>query len=496
MKSGLMSLILVLILLSGCASAAKIDTADDTVRWRGFNLLNMFWKNWKDSAFEEKDIKLIHEFGFNFVRLPLDYRIWTDENDGSKLNENKLKQIDDVIQWGQKYKIHVSLNLHRAPGYTVSPQEPEKTNLWRDLAAQEAFLFQWKMFALRYKNISSETLSFNLLNEPANVEQAVLEKVFQPVIKEILKISPGRLIILDGLDYGEKPLLILKNRAIVQSTRGYQPKSLVGWSPDNSRLPPPQWPMINLNRFLYGNSKKESQSPLEILGSIPAGKIIIHVSQVSAQANLKIHADGREIWSKKFSPGPGSGEWREVIYQKEWSIYQNRYDRDYEIQLESKAKSIRISVDEGDWLTFSWLKIIPSKKEEFKEVQLYATNEDQNLKQSKIYLNKNGSVDSSRSSMFDRAWLTQKILPWQKLAESGTKVFIGEFGTMNTVPHDFTLAWMEDQLKNWQDVGWGWALWNFRGEHGIFDSNRKDVIYENYDGHKLDRKMLELLQKY
>ena len=36
----------------------------------------------------------------------------------------------------------------------------------------------------------------------------------------------------------------------------------------------------------------------------------------------------------------------------------------------------------------------------------------------------------------------------------------------------------------------------FRGDFGIMDSGRKDVDYEDWYGHKLDRKLLTLLQKY
>ncbi len=42
----------------------------------------------------------------------------------------------------------------------------------------------------------------------------------------------------------------------------------------------------------------------------------------------------------------------------------------------------------------------------------------------------------------------------------------------------------------------GWALWELRGGYGVLDSNRPDVEYEDFRGHKLDRKMLELLQRY
>jgi endoglucanase len=73
---------------------------------------------------------------------------------------------------------------------------------------------------------------------------------------------------------------------------------------------------------------------------------------------------------------------------------------------------------------------------------------------------------------------------------------VGEWGSFNQTPHDVTLRWMRDCLTNWKMAGFGWALWNFRGSFGILDSNRKDVAYEDFQGHKLDRKMLELLRVF
>jgi endoglucanase len=52
---------------------------------------------------------------------------------------------------------------------------------------------------------------------------------------------------------------------------------------------------------------------------------------------------------------------------------------------------------------------------------------------------------------------------------------------------------MSDLLSLWKEAGWGWALWNLRGSFGIVDSGRSDVNYENFEGHRLDRKMLDLL---
>jgi hypothetical protein len=42
----------------------------------------------------------------------------------------------------------------------------------------------------------------------------------------------------------------------------------------------------------------------------------------------------------------------------------------------------------------------------------------------------------------------------------------------------------------------GLALWNFKGDFGILDSGREDVAYEDWHGHKLDRKLLDLFRKH
>ncbi len=60
----------------------------------------------------------------------------------------------------------------------------------------------------------------------------------------------------------------------------------------------------------------------------------------------------------------------------------------------------------------------------------------------------------------------------------------------------FDLARLPLSYWVWKEAGWGFSLWNLRGSFGVMDSDRKDVQYENYKGHKLDRKMMELLKQY
>ena len=52
------------------------DDGRPSVRWRGFNLLEMFikGKNANPREFLESDFRMMHGWGFNFARLPMDYR--------------------------------------------------------------------------------------------------------------------------------------------------------------------------------------------------------------------------------------------------------------------------------------------------------------------------------------------------------------------------------------------------------------------------------------
>lgn len=99
--------------------------------------------------------------------------------------------------------------------------------------------------------------------------------------------------------------------------------------------------------------------------------------------------------------------------------------------------------------------------------------------------------------LWDKAALKEKLIGrWRPLTDQGVPVHVGEWGCYNKTPHDIVLRWMKDILSLWREAGWGHAMWNLKGAFGVLNSERSDVKYENYKGHQLDRKMLELLREY
>jgi endoglucanase len=234
-------------------------------RWRGFNLLDAFTTH-SDANFREDDLRWMRDWGFNFVRIPACYTLWIEDDDPYKLHEPMLEKIDRIVRLGQEYGIHICLNFHRGPGYSVNPERQEPFNLWKDDAAQAAFCFHWETFARRYRGISSDQLSFNLLNEPANeaydgMTRADHERVMRAAVASIHAIDPHRLIIADGVNWGNTPLPELTDLPIAQACRAYLPMNISHYKAPwvgGENWPEPSWPGVMHDGEFWDRTRLET----------------------------------------------------------------------------------------------------------------------------------------------------------------------------------------------------------------------------------------------
>ena len=271
-------------------SATKPSSSDSRApaknpKWYGFNLLEYFstdpdWMKYfpykDDGMFLEDDFRWIRDWGFNWVRLPMDYRFWTDSHDLFKIHEESVIPIDRAIRLGEKYGIHVNVCLHRAPGFCVLDTldealtgihiTKEKTSVYTHPKTQDAFVYQWTYFADRYKGISSDKVSFNLVNEPldlptaAETEKAEETKpgqrhlqdyvrVARAAIEGIRKHDPQRLVITDGYAGGTAVIPELFDTHVMQSCHTYSPAQLTHYQCEWARgmltgsEPEPTWPL-------------------------------------------------------------------------------------------------------------------------------------------------------------------------------------------------------------------------------------------------------------
>jgi endoglucanase len=200
---------------------------------------------------DEKALDFLAEFGFNFVRIPLDYRFWTEHFNYFHPDESIFCYIDQYLEACKSRGIHLSLNLHRVPGYCTNRNDLERHNLWLDPIAQNAFVFLWETFACRYREVPNEFLSFDLINEPPHPREHGMTRknhaaLIHRTVAAIRAIDPNREIIINGLGGGYLAMPELADLGAIHSGRGYHPMPIshhkAGWWADHIKAPAPLYP--------------------------------------------------------------------------------------------------------------------------------------------------------------------------------------------------------------------------------------------------------------
>lgn len=473
-----------------------IDLVQFSQDHRGFNLLGKFDASWSNTGFTEEEFQIIQDLGFNFVRLPLDYRTYTKAGDWDVFLEDEVQEIDKALEWGKQYGVHLCINLHRAPGYCVNATTlPSNQNLdlWTDPIAQEAFVKHWAYFAERYKHVSHEELSFNLVNEPGNMDETSYVQVMEKAIDKIHEINPNRIVFVDGLNYARDLLFSLKNRRnVMQAIHVYDPFTLThyraSWVNGSDTWPVPVWPVQNISNYLYGPWKNEFQASLVFEGDFQMdGEIIINVNQVSVESTLQILLDEVEILNKKFVCGPDLGEDWTLINETQWG-YQNISNKDYGATFPSRGGKLTISNISGDWMTMNRITIRAGSQ----EIAIIPGNTSWGSLQETYKITSEGEITGADGSPV--LALGDLMDKFDQAEMENIPLMVQEFGVHNLTPHDVTVAYLADVVDIFNSYNIGYTLWNLSGSFGIIDSGRGDCNYTSYQGRQLDEQMTNLLQ--
>jgi hypothetical protein len=209
-----------------------------------------------------------------------------------------------------------------------------------------------------------------------------------------------------------------------------------------------------------------------------------------------VEADGKRLFARHYVPSPKESCWTNLVLRPGGTEWGGCLKEPVRVGVPA-CERLSVRMGRGDWLELKALEIAAGGQ---KASLPFSSEWSTPLRQEMRFA---GFGASSPFVPLDGKPYTGddyldacKNAAWKPVFDAGQFVMVGEFGVLNKTPHDVALRWMEDNLRRWKEKGIGWALWNFRGVFGILDSKREDVQYEDFHGHKLDRKMLELLQRY
>jgi len=135
-----------------------------------------FYNGWYNNHCTEADIDSLKSWGFNSVRLPMHYNLYTlpiglEPVAGQQTWLDKgFAMTDSLLSWCAKREMYLILDLHAAPGgqgkdANISDYDTSKPSLWESDANQDKTVALWGKVAERYKD-EPWMAGYDLINEP------------------------------------------------------------------------------------------------------------------------------------------------------------------------------------------------------------------------------------------------------------------------------------------------------------------------------------------
>ncbi|PWK72478.1 carbohydrate binding protein with CBM6 domain [Mucilaginibacter oryzae] len=185
-----------------------------------------FYDTWLANNTRKIDVDSMKRWGFNSVRLPMHYNLYTlpvDKEPVAGKNtwiEKGFKMTDDLLAWCKANHMYLILDLHATPGgqgndLNISDRDPDKPSLWDSEANKAKTIALWRKLAERYKN-EPYIGAYDIINEPnwgfddpRNDKNGLKEKTNAPLRKLMVDITAAirevdkkHIIIIEGNGWG------------------------------------------------------------------------------------------------------------------------------------------------------------------------------------------------------------------------------------------------------------------------------------------------------
>jgi endoglucanase len=192
----------------------------------GKEQMQAFYKAWLSNNTTKSDMDSLHSWGFNSVRLPMHYNLFTlsVENEPVPGKNTWLtvgfELTDSLVAWCKANNMYVILDLHAAPGgqgndLNISDRDPSKPSLWQSEANRQKTIALWRRLAERYAG-EPTVAGYDLLNEPnwgfqdtlkdrnglSEKENIPLKQLLIDITKAIREVDKKHIIIIEGNGWG------------------------------------------------------------------------------------------------------------------------------------------------------------------------------------------------------------------------------------------------------------------------------------------------------
>lgn len=185
-----------------------------------------FYDHWLDNHTTKADVDSLKAWGFNSVRLPMHYNLYTLPVEQEPIagkntwREKGFALTDSLLAWCKSNQMYLILDLHAAPGgqgndTNISDRDASKPSLWESEANKQKTIALWAKLAERYKD--EEWIgAYDVINEPnwgfqdqEKDKNGLQEKLNVPlrqllvdITKAIRNVDQKHLLIIEGNGWG------------------------------------------------------------------------------------------------------------------------------------------------------------------------------------------------------------------------------------------------------------------------------------------------------
>ncbi|MBB6463577.1 carbohydrate-binding protein [Flammeovirga kamogawensis] len=170
-----------------------------------------FYDAWLANHCTKADIDSLKAWGFNTVRVPLHYNLFTlPIEDEPIITENTwltkgFDMMDELLSWCEANEMYVILDLHAAPGgqganADICDYDPSKPSLWESEHNRNKMVALWGKLAERYAN-EKWVGGYDLLNETNWTlpnENALMLELYLNVTEAIRAVDQNHILFIEG----------------------------------------------------------------------------------------------------------------------------------------------------------------------------------------------------------------------------------------------------------------------------------------------------------
>lgn len=166
-----------------------------------------FWRQFKDNYVTAEDIHFIKSCGANTIRLPFNYKLFTDEDYmGLSSGQDGFRRIDDAVRWCRGEGLYLILDMHDCPAGQTGDNIDDSYGypwLFESPGAQDLFCDIWRRIAAHYRD-EPVILGYELMNEPIATYfdrdrfNPLLEPLYRRAVSAIREVDRNHIVLLGG----------------------------------------------------------------------------------------------------------------------------------------------------------------------------------------------------------------------------------------------------------------------------------------------------------